>query len=261
MSDFDAVLERLLTDPAFRAALAADPESALAGLSLSDDERDLLYAQVSTDAGGERQVEQRTSKAGLFGLLSPLAEAVGLTPDTGIGHAAGAAAAAHTNAGGGVGASQGFGPAAPTQGFGPAGHGDRLGIGRAISALAGGSPDPDDVNGIVGDGGRAMHDGATAGFGEAPNPPPADYHPNVDVDGDGRWDAYTVQARADGGIDVIADSDHDGRPDFVGHDDNRDGIIDRADYDNDRDGRFESHLIDSNGDGWMDRTVVDPPGR
>jgi hypothetical protein len=78
------------------------------------------------------------------------------------------------------------------------------------------------------------------------------------VDGDGAWDQYTVRARSDGGIDVVADMDHDGRPDFIGHDDNADGIIDRADYDRDHDGVFETHMTDTNGDGWMDRTTVDP---
>src|SRR5690349_11963772 len=91
MSDFDDVLERLLTDPGFKAALAADPGRALAGYHLADDERELLYAQVSTDTGGERQVERRETKAGLFGLLSPLTGGFG---DSGVGTAAGHAAGA-----------------------------------------------------------------------------------------------------------------------------------------------------------------------
>src|SRR6266545_4717700 len=73
MSDFDAVLERLVADPGFRAALAADPARALAGYRLSADEVELLHAQLDTGTGGNRHVEQRTSKASLFGLLSPLA--------------------------------------------------------------------------------------------------------------------------------------------------------------------------------------------
>jgi hypothetical protein len=72
VSDFDDVLERLLMDPGFKAALAADPDRALAGYRLADDERQLLYAQVSTDTGADRRVEKRETKAGLFGLLSPL---------------------------------------------------------------------------------------------------------------------------------------------------------------------------------------------
>ena len=73
MSDFDAALERLISDPAFRDALAADPARALAGYQLSPDELDILTSQVDTGTGGgQRQVEQRTSKASLFGLLAPM---------------------------------------------------------------------------------------------------------------------------------------------------------------------------------------------
>jgi len=72
MSDFDAVLERLVTDPAFTSALSADPAAALAGYELSADEIELLRSQVSADAGGDRTVEVRTSKASMMGLLSPL---------------------------------------------------------------------------------------------------------------------------------------------------------------------------------------------
>jgi hypothetical protein len=266
MSDFDAVLERVLSDPGFTAALAADPATALAGYRLSDDERGLLFAQVSTDSGGDRQVERRTSKASLFGLLSPLAGAAGLTHDPGIGHAVGAAASAHAGVGatdtqgfGPAGGTQGFGPAGGTQGFGPA---DTQGFGPAGGPGAGSTG----LDGLVVDtGGTANTSGGLLGHGitelpgQAPGQaPPPDYHPHVDVDGDGRWDQYTVQTRGDGGLDVVADMDHDGHADFVGHDDNRDGIIDRADYDADHDGRFEKHLRDVDGDGWMDRTTIDP---
>src|SRR5262245_39425294 len=84
MSDFDDVLERLVSDPGFRAALAADPAGVLRGYRLTAEEIELLQAQIDTDTGGNRQVEQRTSKASLFGLLQPLAGAVGLG---GGGHA------------------------------------------------------------------------------------------------------------------------------------------------------------------------------
>src|SRR5689334_1626526 len=89
MSDFDTVLERLLVDPGFKAQLAANPDGALAGYQLSDDERGLLRAQVTGDTGGNQQVEQRTSKASLFGLLSPMAGIGGLSDTAvhgGIGH-------------------------------------------------------------------------------------------------------------------------------------------------------------------------------
>ena len=39
MSDFDTVLERLVTDPSFKSALAADPTGTLAGYQLSEESR------------------------------------------------------------------------------------------------------------------------------------------------------------------------------------------------------------------------------
>jgi hypothetical protein len=257
MSDFDTVLERLLTDPPFKAALAADPAAALAGYRLSEDERELLYAQVSTDTGGDRQVEQRTSKASLFGLLAPLAGAAGLTHDSGVGHAVGTAAHAGLGA---VEAHAGLSPAGPQAGLSPADHAgfgpadDTAGVVQAGDASGVGGIVVDDT-GVNPAGGPLGH-GVTAlpgqsGFGAAP---PPDYHPHVDVDGDGHWDQYTVRSRSDGGLDIVADMNHDGRPDFIGHDDNADGIIDRADYDRNFDGQFETHMRDVNGDGWMDVT-------
>ena len=93
---------------------------------------------------------------------------------------------------------------------------------------------------------------------QEPPPAPPGYHPHIDVNGDGHWDAYTVHGRAGGGVDVYADMNHDGRVDFVGHDYNADGRIDAADYDKDHDGVFENHQFDTNGDGWLDRSVTDP---
>lgn len=73
MTDFDAALERLVSDPTFRDELATDPAGALAGYRLSPDELELLRSQVDTGAGdSQHQVETRTSKASLFGLLSPM---------------------------------------------------------------------------------------------------------------------------------------------------------------------------------------------
>jgi hypothetical protein len=243
MGDFDDVLERLLVDPGFKAALAADPGRALAGYRLADDERELLYAQVSTDTGGDRQVERRETKAGLFGLLSPLTGGFG--GDSGVGtatgHAAGAAA--------GIGASAtGLTPSDSLAHLVTSGGGGQDDLGNLVV--------PDDPGSGVGPLGAGMPD--LPGHGELGAAPPVDYHPHVDVNGDGRWDQYTAQGRTDGGVDVAADMDHDGRTDFVGHDDDRDGYIDRADYDRDGDGRLETHMTDVDGDGWMDRTVIDP---
>jgi hypothetical protein len=235
MSDFDTVLERLLTDQAFVAAMASDPSTALAGYRLSTDEVDLLRSQISLGTGTDRQVETRTSKAGLLGLLSPLEELAGrLADDAGISHALGGFVAQHTHPAEHIGTThpvvrQGFGAADP-------------------AATQTGAPQAGVTQGF----GAAP---ATQGFGVAP---PPDYHPHVDVNGDGHWDQYTVERRADGGIDIYADMNHDGRPDFIGHDDNADGIIDRADYDHDFDGRFETHMRDVNGDGWLDTRRVDP---
>src|SRR5215475_15797872 len=77
MSDFDKVLERLVSDPAFQAAMAADPDRALAGYTLDDSERDLLKAQMVAGTGADRTVEIRTSKSGLAGMLGPVAAAFG----------------------------------------------------------------------------------------------------------------------------------------------------------------------------------------
>jgi hypothetical protein len=249
VSHFDDVLERLLTDPAFKAALAADPARALTGYDLADDERDLLSAQVSTDTGGDRQVEARTTKAGLFGLLSPLAGF-----DSGIGTATGhaaATAAGHVVQASGLGHSPGGldGLVTPTSGPGhdlshlvtPAHD-----LGHLVT------PVPAEDTGPLGAGLTALP--GHEALAPAPTPAaPVDYHPHVDVDGDGRWDQYQVRTRTDGGLDLTADMDGDGRVDFVGHDDNRDGLIDRADYDTDRDGVPETHLRDADGDGWLDR--------
>lgn len=271
MSDFDAVLERLLADPQFKAALATDPTRALAGYQLTGDEVELLCSQVSLDDGGERRVEQRTSKASLFGLLSPLAGAAGLgraaehTSDLGAGgHGGfGAAGGAAQPAGLGGPADQAVGgPMGPQ--FGPGGEGGLGGLaqtGWQDAPIVGDQVDPfaqpTGTGGIVGANiGDTLNDAVHGGLGV-----PDNYHPHVDVDGDGHWDQYTVRARSGGGVDIVADMNHDGRADFVGHDTNSDGIVDSAEYDEDRDGRFETHMRDLNGDGWMDTRTVDPaPG-
>jgi len=85
LSDFETVLERLLLDPAFKAAFAADAAGALAGYDLTADERDLLMAQLSAEVGQSMRMEERTSKAALFGLLGAAAEM--LSTPTGLAHA------------------------------------------------------------------------------------------------------------------------------------------------------------------------------
>jgi hypothetical protein len=80
MTDFDEVLERLVNDPAFQAALRADPDQALRGYRLDPDERALLDAQVDSGAGADRTVESRISKSGIAGTIGPVVSAFGLVP-------------------------------------------------------------------------------------------------------------------------------------------------------------------------------------
>jgi hypothetical protein len=76
VSDLDAVLERLLLDEDFKAAVAADPARALAGYRLTQDDRDLLDT-TSTDAGVSGAVEERVTKSTMVGLLATVADAFG----------------------------------------------------------------------------------------------------------------------------------------------------------------------------------------
>lgn len=270
MTDFDTVLERLLTDPGFAARLAADPQATLAGYQLSADEADLLRAQVSSDTGGHHQVEQRTSKASLFGLLSPLG---------GIGSTLGEAA---STAGPG-GPSYGLGAAEPTQAIGVSGGshalseglpgaeefaragfaeanqgGDSAGFGAAADVPRGG-PLASNLGAVAGDvAGNLSAPSGESGV-EAALPPVENYRTRVDADGDGRWDEHVYVGRRDGGVDIVVDANHDGRVDFIGHDIDRDGLIDEASTDADRDGRLDTRWVDVNGDGWLDRRIAMPP--
>src|SRR5262245_20438773 len=78
MTDFDDVLERLLVDPAFKAAMARDPQAALHGYRLDDSERELLTTQFVTGDSGDRTVETRANKSGVVGLVGPVAAALGV---------------------------------------------------------------------------------------------------------------------------------------------------------------------------------------
>jgi hypothetical protein len=343
VSDFDTVLERLLSDPSFARALATDRAVALGGYRLSADEVELLSTQFSADLGGQSAVETRTNKSSVFGLLQSLpglGAAGGGAPGAGVGGSGAGGGAGSGVAGvlGGHGSpgtvSEGFGaPADSTggfvaEGFGPAadggaggGGGAMLGSGGTGSGAVGGLAMGGAVaashylGGGSGIGGTlsssGLTDSGTAGFGgpgdgfpgaagggfpggsggspgglggvlndqfdpsagpgqagvgpaEAQPPvepfiaPPKGYHTHVDVDGDGHWDNYTLRGRRDGGVDIVVDMNHDGRPDFIGHDTNADGLVESADYDENHDGVFETHMYDDNGDGWLDRTVVDP---
>jgi hypothetical protein len=269
MSDFDTVLERILSDPPFKAAFAADPAAALTGYHLAPDERELLLSQYASDAGGQHTVEQRTSKASLFGILSPL---------SGMGSSV--ADAAHHGGGSGTeishfsstsytsyhssstSYSSGPAPAYGDVGSGGAGHGLLSGThlegsegqgGLSAASLeaqqgqSGLSAAPDVQSGLG---------AATAqGGGGTGAPPVGDYHTRVDVQGDGKWDAHTYTARADGGVDINVDLNHDGKADFVGVDHDRDGLIDESYMDFNHDGKMDAHYVDTNHDGWLDKKV------
>ncbi|WBB98118.1 MULTISPECIES: Os1348 family NHLP clan protein [unclassified Solwaraspora] len=247
MSDFDTALERLLTDPGFAAALAADPTAALAGYQLTAEEQELLRTQMGGAGGGSTAaVETRANQSSAFGLLSPLTGMMGGFGDIG------AAAGAVDEALGSAGAQSGFGPAGAQSGFGPAGSGGGFGSAGEDSGFGArpegaGPPVPD----------------RSAGLGTAPQPVepavPEDYRTRVDVDGDGEWDRHIVRGRADGGVDILVDQDGDGRADFVGRDDDADGLVDSAAYDTDGDGFFEQTHYDDDGDGWLDRSVTNQP--
>jgi hypothetical protein len=247
MSDFDSVLERLLSEPAFAVALAADPDAVLSGYRLDPGEAELLRSQVSAGSGGGLgAVETRTNKSSTFGLFSAVAD-VGHSlaadgPWSASGNAAGTAAQHVGDAIGRHGATQGFGDAT---GGGGGGAG-QSGFGSAPPASSGFGAAPTTALENVG-----------RSFGDAEHiMPPAGYHPHIDANGDGHWDKATFIGTKSDGVEIFVDVNHDGHPDFVGHDTNSDGLVDYADYDKNDDGIFEKRMYDDNGDGWLDRTVL-----
>jgi hypothetical protein len=268
MSDFDAVLERLLVDPAFKVALATDPAAALAGYRLSADELELLGAQLSIGDGHDRTVETRSSKSSIFGLLGPLEElaaggtgghpaAEGFSPEWHQGTAGG-----HPGSSPLRGLGERLGEALNAPGAAEGGPVELPGAGEAILPRGAGEAVWPTGGGPAAGAGEAV---MPTGAGEAVLPRgdhiPVGYHPHVDADGDGRWDDYVAVQHNDGSVDIYEDRNHDGVVDFVGHDRDADGIIDSADYDENFDGVADTHMTDLNGDGWMDtRTPIPAPG-
>jgi hypothetical protein len=246
MSDFDAALERLVSDPTFRTALANDPTAALAGYRLTPDEQDLLHSSIDSGVGGDRSVEQRTSKASMFGLLSSLASMGGLGEST----QGGGGSVGHADSGG----SRGLGSVDSSAGQ------QRLGPAEATSGL--GSPDQGtgDAQSALGQDDRSYGSGtagvdAAASAGGDAAASAGHYHTRVDADGDGRWDRFTLVDRGAEGVDIVVDRDSDGIAEFVAHDSNRDGLIDYALTDENHDGQLDTRWVDDNGDGWLDRRV------
>lgn len=72
MADIDDVLERVVTDAAFRSELARDPGAALAAYDLSESDLELLASSLDSGDDTQRGVEQRTSKSAVVGLLASL---------------------------------------------------------------------------------------------------------------------------------------------------------------------------------------------
>jgi len=241
MSDFDDVMERLVMEPAFAAALASDPERALVGYHLTPDERTLLHSQVDASAGpAQRSVETRANQSSMFGLLGTAGA---------VGHELFGSAAAPSHSGFGA---SGFG----ASGLGPAQADGVAGFGPAADGVSGFGP----ADGGGSGGGIGVSMVGTAAGGDVLEPVghphlPAGYDTVVDADADGRWDAHTVVAGQHGGADIRVDLDQDGRVDFVGHDQDLDGRIDSADIDRDGDGFAERTMTDVDGDGWLDRTT------
>jgi hypothetical protein len=266
MSDFDTVLERLLNEPPFAAALADDPDVALAGYRLDADEVALLRSQVAGDSAADAaKVETRTNKSSTFGLLAPFA-ALGGVVDS-FGHSLAE-----------PGGTSGFGDPGHASGFGAApGHGSGFGSAPENAWGAGGGAPA--AHSALGDAPIA-HDGLGAappheGLGEAPHQalgepahshaeaaeiaPPKGYHPRIDADGDGTWDKAVYVGREGGGVEIRVDLNHDGKADFIGEDVDGDHKVDYADYDTNHDGVIDKRMYDDNNDGWLDRTVRKHP--
>jgi hypothetical protein len=214
MSDFDTVLERLVTDPAFSAALAADPAAALAGYRLSADEIDLLRSQVSTGDSGDRTVEMRTSKASMMGLLGSLG-GLGSTYEGTTG--------------------RGLSPH-PHEGFGSNAPGETgRAVAHAVGPAEGTAPPPGDQ---IATDYHARIDATGDGH----------WDKYVAVrHADGSVDAYEDR-NGDGRIDFVGhDANGDGILESAEYDDNFDGVADRHLTDVNGDGWMDTTRRSTNG--------------
>ena len=248
MSDFDTVLERLLSDPSFASELSQDPDQALSGYRLGDDEKELLRSQVAADSHGVvAAVEDRMTKSSTFGLFSSLGEWSEFGTAAGVATRQSAEALSHGGAGGSD---------APIH----TGLGDASG--RDLDELPAVSRLGDRPSTGMGDAETmklAAHVQETHGTHQQADieeiKAPKGYANKVDADGDGDWDKATYVGREDGGVDILVDLNNDGNPDFVGRDLDADWTVDNADIDRNHDGVFDKTMYDDNGDGWLDRTV------
>ncbi len=134
------------------------------------------------------------------------------------------------------------------------------GGGGEVQTGLGDRPDLDGLPAVTGLGeapvpGRDLGGALSEAVRDAALPPPQGYRNRVDADGDGELDKATYRGRADGGVEILVDTDRDGRTDFIGHDVDLDNRVDHADYDKDGDGVFDKRMYDDDGDGYLDRTV------
>ncbi|MEQ4303390.1 hypothetical protein ABNF97_18720 [Plantactinospora sp. B6F1] len=292
MSDFDDVLERLVTDPAFAAALAADPVDALAGYRLDADEVALLQLQLGGGTDGEHGVETRANQSSLFGMFTPLAGLAGALPGVGeIGPA-----------GLDPGGSPGTPPSAEVAGcaaqVGPAGAGAPAGgltglgdeIGREIGSvtdgalahppggLAGALADPEDgLAAALADAELGFGPAAEVGFGTAPEaeaeagfgpgaPAEVGFGPAGELSGADAEPAVPEGYRTR--VDVDGDGNWDphtlqGRADGgvdILVDLDRDGRTDFVGHDLDGDGLVEISEYDKDRDGFFEKRSYDDDG-
>ena len=204
MSDFDTVLERLLGDPAFAAALAANPDEVLAAYHLDPDEIEVLRSQVSTgDGGAAAGVESRTTKSSTFGLFSGVSEMIAMSQ--------------HDQ--GGSTATTGMGSAPRT----------RMGDAAHVNPLRHAAPQ--EVKGDVGDYRNKVDVNADGRWDQATYRPREDGGVDilVDRDHDGRVDFIGRDYDRDWTVDdALIDRDTDGVFEKTMHDDTGDGILDRT---------------------------------
>lgn len=290
MSDFDAVLERLLIDPSFQAQLAADPAGALDGYRLEAGEAELLRQQVSADSGASAAgVEDRVSKSSTFGLFSSFA-GLGGAPDTfGSGSGGGMArqgfGSAPVDAGPGSGVKDSlgewseFGSAAGTAARGAVEYPATQGLGSAPDAWGTGGGDLAARSGL----GSAPHlDGApdldglpaVSGLGDAPRRGFGDAFREVGeaLGSPGKGHAEAEHLAPPKGYHNLVDADGDGHLDkatYRGHegggveirvDLNRDGETDFIGVDKDLDNRVDFADYDKDHDGVFEKRMFDDDG-
>jgi hypothetical protein len=289
MTDFDAALERLVSDPAFRDELATDPARALAGYRLSPDELDLLRSQVDTGGGdSQRHVETRTSKASLFGLLSPMGGLGGLgdpppggqgggqgggsfltdhptDQPTGPGRSGASFGADEGRSGASFGADEGrsgasFGSASPGQGGGdPVRSGASFGDDGSSQASFGGETDGTEY--------RPKHGGeglgaAVSQAGDFMTDGGVEEAPRGTIYSSAAAQEYTtrVDANGDGRWDNFTVTNRDDGGVDLNVDRDGDGNVEFVGHDLDRDGLIDEATTDEDGDGTLDTRWVDNDG-